>query len=401
MQLTRLALREEVPLDESLSTQPRVVRLITRLNIGGPARQALLLTKELSPEYPTTLGAGTPPPEEGELSDPSVAVHRLPLVRPVRPATDIRALFATRSLLRSQRPFIVHSHMAKAGAIGRVASATLRPRPMMVHTYHGHVLEGYFPPRIERAFIALERRLARKTDVLIAVSGEVRDSLLSLGIGTEAQYRVIPLGLELEPFLRVERASGLLRTVKGIPASVPLVGIVGRLTAIKDQSSMLAAMTRLPGVHLAVIGDGEDRVMLESRANELGVRARTHFFGWMTNVAQAISDLDLVVLTSRNEGTPVALIEALAANKAVVATDVGGVRSVVSHGATGLLVPPGDVDAIALAVSRLLEDDEQRIRMGSVGREEMARRFDQKHLCDAIRDLYDELAESLKARSTR
>lgn len=373
---------------------PRVARIVTRLNIGGPARQALLLSRELDATHPTLLVAGTPPPEEGELSDPAVLVHRVPLVRPVRPVSDVRAFVALRRLLGGYRPAIVHTHMAKAGALGRWAAATLKPRPRVVHTYHGHVLDGYFSGSVERAFIRAERVLASRTDVLIAISPEVRDSLLDLGIGTPSQYRIIPLGLELDPFLRVERPSGLLRTAQEIPASAPLIGIVGRLTAIKDQRSMLAAMVQLPGVHLAVVGDGEDRTLLEKAASELGIADRTHFVGWMADVAGAISDLDVVVLTSRNEGTPVALIEALAAGKAVVATDVGGVRSVVSHGETGLLVPPGDVEAIAHSVVRLLRNEAERHRMGAVGRGEMRRRFDQKHLCDAIRALYDELGVS-------
>ncbi|MDP9072902.1 MAG: glycosyltransferase, partial [Actinomycetota bacterium] len=166
-----------------------VVRLITRLNIGGPARQALILTRELAEVYPTLLVAGTPSAVEGELSDPAVRVERVPLVRQLRPTTDVQALASTRRLLRCHHPKLLHTHMAKAGTIGRLAALSLgRYRPRTVHTFHGHVLDGYFHPLVQRSFVEVERRLARHTDLLIAVSPQIRDSLLAIGIGTAEQY---------------------------------------------------------------------------------------------------------------------------------------------------------------------------------------------------------------------
>lgn len=385
----------DVPPETGMVSGPavsrRVLRVITRLNIGGPARQALLLTKELSDEFPTVLAAGRPRLEEGELSDPSVRVRYVPLVRPIRPLTDAKALREMRRLIREVDPAVVHTHMAKAGGIARTAARN-RPQTRTIHTFHGHVLEGYFSSSAQRVFISLERRLARTTDVLVAVSDEIRDSLLELGIGRESQYRVIPLGLDLEPFLRLEEPSGRLRKSMGISEQAALVGIVGRITAIKGHAVLLRALTRLPDeVHLAVIGDGEERRETERLAHELGVSDRTHFVGWVPDVADAVGDLDVVVLTSHNEGTPVALIEALSAGKPVVATDVGGVRSVVTDGETGIVVPPSDSEAVADAIERLLEDDELRRRMGAAGRKDVAARFDYRHLCETIRALYREV----------
>lgn len=369
-----------------------VVRIITRLNIGGPARQALMLTEALRPEFSTVLAAGVPMPEEGELEDARVSVQRLPLVRRLEARADTRAFLATRRLLVSQRPRILHTHMAKAGAIGRAAALTLRHRPRLVHTFHGHVLDGYFRPAVERAFVATERMLARRTDALVAVSEEVRDKLLGLGVGRPDQWRVIRLGLDLAPFLAATERSGALRTSLGLGPEVPLVGVVGRLVPIKDQATLFAAMELLPGMHLAVMGDGEMRGELERNALSGSAGQRIHFTGWRHDLAQVLRDLDAVALSSLNEGTPVALIEALAAGVPVVATNVGGVAAVVDDPGLGRLVSPGDPQSMAeglravLATSSAGIDTELRARVGT--------RFGRERLVEEIRMLYRELTKS-------
>lgn len=369
---------------------PRVVRLITRLNIGGPARQALLLTHRLAPSYETTLAAGAPEQSEGELTDDRVSVVRLPFVRPVQPPTDLRAARAVRDLLRRVRPAIVHTHMAKAGAIGRLVAHRLESRPRLVHTFHGHVLDGYFSRPVTKAFLAAERALARRTDVLVAVSGEIRDQLLELGIGRSEQYRVIPLGLDLTLHYASDEPPGAFRSSLGIAVETPLVGVVGRLVPIKDVATLFGAMRRLPDAHLAVVGDGELRFELERLAQDPDLGGRVHFTGWRPDVATVMRDLDVVALSSRNEGTPVALIEAAAAGKPAVATDVGGVRSVVEDGVTGFLAPAGDADLLGERIGQLLADPALRQRMGEAGRQR-ARRFDESRLVGDITSLYNEL----------
>lgn len=379
-------------------SRTRVVRLITRLNIGGPARQALLLTRDLRETWPTLLAAGTPARHEGELADPEVDVTSLPLVRPIRPWSDARAVSAVRSLLRSSAPAILHTHMAKAGLVGRLAAATLDHRPRIVHTFHGHVLEGYFNKPLQRVLIEVERELARRSDVLIAISPEIRDALLDLGIGRPQQFRIIPLGFDLTAHLAVTEPSGQLREKIGVAPDVPVVGIVGRLVPIKDVGILLQATARLDDVHVAILGDGESRKELENRASALGIRHRTHFMGWWTDVPAAMSDLDIVALTSRNEGTPVSLIEASACARAVVASDVGGVRFVVRNGETGLLCPPGDPTAVAAALVRLFEDPALRWRLGQRGRESVRVRFHKDRLVSDVAALYEDLAGRLRAR---
>lgn len=373
----------------SAGPPPRVLRVITRLNVGGPARQALLLTKALGEQFPTVLAAGRPAQTEGELGDPDVQVRPVPLVRPLSVTADARSLAAVRRLLTEVRPAILHTHMAKAGAVGRTAAATVRPRPRTVHTFHGHVLEGYFGASTERAFIAIERRMARQTDALVAVSAEVRDALLERGIGRPEQFHVIPLGFDLSRLASIRGPSGQLRQRLGLAPDTPLVAVIGRLVPIKDVPTALAVTTRLPGVHLAVVGDGESRAQLETAARELGVGDRVHFTGWWSDVPGAVSDVDVVLLTSRNEGTPVALIEAAAAAKPVVATAVGGVPLVVEDGVTGLLAQPGDAPGLAGLVDRLLGDPGARRAMGEAGRRRALGTFGQERLVSDIRALYE------------
>ena len=368
-----------------------VVRLVTRLNVGGPARQALLLTRELAADFPTVLAAGYPTAHEGELTDDEVNVRRVPLVRPVAPASDARAVTAVRRLLLAERPAIVHTHMAKAGTVGRLAARSLGGRrPRTVHTFHGHVLDGYFGPATQRAFVELERRLAAMTDVLVAVSPETRDSLLDLGIGRRSQYHVVPLGLDLAPFFAVPGPSGKLRAELGLDSATPLVGAVGRLVPIKRLEVLVDAVATLDGVHLALVGDGEERARLAGRARSAGIDDRFHITGWWGDVAGAMADLDVVALTSANEGTPVALIEAQAAGRPVVATDVGGVRHVVTDGRDGLLVPAGSPAAVASALSLVLADRALATRLGENGRSS-ARRFGADRLVADIRALYGAL----------
>ena len=378
----------------------KILRLITRLNVGGPAHHALLLTRGLRPEYDTVLAAGTPPADEGELLHPDVSVRRVPLVREVSPRDDALALQAVRRLLVAQRPAILHTHTAKAGTIGRLSATTLSPgaRPLTVHTFHGHVLQGYFGPNAERAIVTAETLLARRTDLLIAVSAEVRDELLDRGVGRRGQFEVVPLGLDLSAFLAVTGPSGQLRSALGLDAGTPLLGIVGRLAPVKDHATLLSAMPLLPGVHLAVVGDGALRGQLETQAVGLGVADRVHFTGWAPDVAGAVSDLDVVVLTSRNEGTPVSLIEASAAAKPVVATAVGGVPSVVQDGVSGRLVPPGDAAALAAALRHVLAEPGQ---LGANGRQRVHQRFGAERLLADMRGLYTELLRIHSGRARR
>jgi glycosyltransferase involved in cell wall biosynthesis len=375
---------------------PTVLRIITRPNIGGPARQAILLTDALRTRgYRTRLAWGSVSQEEGALPVPASApnVYIPELRREVRPYDDAVAFRRILGLMRSCRPQIVHTHMAKAGTLGRLA-ARRADVPVVIHTFHGHVLEGYFSGWKSRAFLATERELARMSDALVAVSPAVRDELLALGIGRPSQWRVIPVGLDLHDLLTREVDSAQARGALGLPEAGPVVGIVGRLVPIKDHVTFLDAAARVarerPDATFIVAGGGELRSELEVRARHL-LGDRCRFPGWVMDLPTLYAALDVVVLTSRNEGTPVALIEAGAAGKPAVATRVGGVADAVQEGKTGLLVLPGDPRAVAAGVSALLDDPGRARALGEAARREASSRFTIQRLADDLAALYGEL----------
>jgi len=295
--------------------------------------------------------------------------------------------------MRAWRPAIVHTHTAKAGLLGRLAARAARV-PTVVHTFHGHVLRGYFSPPRETFFRGLESFLARAADALVAVSESVKRDLVELRVAPERKIRVIPLGLELGP-LAGALPRGTLRREAGIPDAAPLVGIVGRLVPIKDVPCFLVAAKRVrelrPDARFAVVGDGEEREALERQSAALGLSGALHFFGWRRDLLAVYGDLDVVVNASRNEGTPVALIEALAAGRPVVATAVGGTPDLIGRDERGLLVPPGEPERLAAAVVDALEGSEAARRRALAGREHVLAQHSSERLFLDMDALYREL----------
>lgn len=304
---------------------------------------------------------------------------------------DLGSLRALVSLMRRERPHIVHTHAAKAGALGRVAAAVCRV-PVVVHTYHGHVLRGYFSPRKEELFRGIERGLARVTDHLVAVTPRVRQELLDMRIGRPDTFSVVPLGFDLGQFEGSERHRGELRHELRVDPDVPLVGIVARLVPIKAHEVFVRAAHRLhaehPGMHFVIVGDGERRQELERMVRDVGLETVTHFLGWRADLSRIYADLDVVMLTSRNEGSPVALIEAMACARPVVSTSVGGVPDVVQDGRTGWLVPMDDAGALAGAVSRVLLRPADAASVARAAREHVRERYGAQRLVADIDALY-------------
>lgn len=385
-----------------------VARVITRLNIGGPAIQAARLTTALEPYgFSTVLFHGRIGGSEGDMSyliaDDADARFIDTLCRPLSPIDDIRALIRLYREFRRLRPRIVHTHMAKAGMLGRLAAAgynlTRRraDRAHIIHTYHGHVLEGYFSAAATRVFIALERGLARLTDRIIAISPAIRVELLrNYRIGREHQYRVVPLGFDLSPFAAVNAATRVgARRAINIPADVPVIATVGRLTAIKQPRLFLEVVRlvaeRHPNVVALMAGDGELRAEVESYAAELHISDRLRLLGWRKDLSTIYAATDVFVLTSRNEGTPVALIEAMAAGVPGVSTDVGGVKDVIESEAVGARVPDADAEALAAQVARYIGDPELRRRSGDRARAAVLERYGLDRLVRDIATLYGEL----------
>ena len=381
----------------------RVLRVIARLNVGGPALHVSYLTKGLAPRgYDTTLVAGEI--GHGEDSMDFVAdelgievVHVPQLHREISPLHDPVSIRKLVEEIRRVRPHILHTHTAKAGAVGRVAAllaGDARP-PVIVHTFHGHVLRGYFDPVRTQFFRETEKELAKHTTRLIAVGPQVRDDLVELGVAPPEKFTVIRLGIDLGTRVLADERRAELRRLFGVPEDQFVIGWLGRMTSIKRVQDVIAsfAALRRRGVEatLCLVGDGPDREPAERLAHELGVMRDVLFVGYQRDVAPYYEFLDTLVLTSANEGTPVVAIEALAAGKPVVSTRVGGVPDVVEDGEDGLLVEPQDVEGLADALERLAADRDLRARFGEHGRKRVVPRYRVERLVDDTDALYREL----------
>ena len=390
----------------------RIARILTRLNLGGPARQALASDPELVRRGHTVrLFAGTPEPGEGDLAAAFTArgldLVRIPgLVRSVAPLRDLRVRRRLGAELASFEPDLVHTHASKAGTLGRAAVGGLAgaERIGRVHTFHGHVLEGYFPAVVSRRLVAHERRLAADTDRIVAVSHATADDLVRLGVVGEEKLCVVQPGVELKGLLELERgterprAAAEVRALLGAEPGDFVVGVVGRLAEVKrpeqavDVFELLA--DRHPRLHLVFVGDGDQRRALERRIADSGSRA-VHMLGAMENMETVLAALDAVLLTSRSEGMPVALIEAAAAGLPVVGTDVGGVSELVVHERTGLLGTT--VEELAFGLARLLEDPREARAMGERARLRIARSHSAERLAERLEELYFAVLEERAA----
>src|SRR5437867_5817808 len=379
-----------------------VVRVFSRLNIGGPSIHVILLTAGLNPaRFQSTLIVGQEGPQEGnmfELAD-RYNIHpvKIPsLGREISLLNDLWTTFQLWRYMRRVRPHIVHTHTSKAGFSGRLA-AWLAGVPVVVHTFHGHVFHGYFGPVLTNTFIFLERYLARLSDAIITISERLKEDLLERKIAPAEKIQILELGLDLESFVAVRGRTFALRSEMRLDAETPLVGIVGRLVPIKDHRTFLEAAALAckahPTMRFAIVGDGELRPQLEALTEELGLGNRVYFAGWRKDLASVYADLDLVVISSRNEGTPVSLIEGAAAGKPVVATRVGGIPDLLEDGKNGLLVPSAQPQALCDAMLKVLGTPGLAAALASEGKEQIRRRFGIHRLISDMESLYCSLLE--------
>ena len=399
----------------SYQQQMSIVRIIARLNVGGPAIQAILMTDAFRARgYEAVLVTGKVAPEEANM-DYLAEAHNVEVIvipalsRSISFYKDFISLFQLVRVLRQHRPAIVHTHTAKAGTLGRLAAMIVRV-PIRVHTFHGNVFNGYFRPLVTRAFLMIERFLARHTDCIIAISESQKKELTdTYHIAAPQKVVVIPLGLDLAPFLQVNGPEGTLHAAIHCSGSAPLVGWVGRFTAIKDPDLFLHCVSLVtdpfPAARYVMVGGGELWAECEQAILRDGLQDSVALLGWRRNLPEIYADLDVVVSTSINEGTPVALLEAMASGKAIVSTDVGGVRDLFigSPGhldgmelfENGILVKR-DPHLLARAIRYLLGNSERRRAMGQAGREFVRNRFSQLRLADELEQLYLSLARSKK-----
>lgn len=419
--MTKSTFRSDAPFDGPI----RIVRIIDRLNIGGPAKHVVWLTAGVDQhQFDTVLITGNVAPGEGEMDYFAHEAGVEPVVIPeMSRELSLRDLLVVAKLFRQFRRFrpqIIHTHKAKAGFVGRIAALLykwltpsalwLRPRDCrVVHTFHGHIFHSYYGPVKTLLFLTIERLLARfGADRIITISDQQRREIAGMyRVGRPEQFRVIPLGIDFD---ECPEQFGKLRAELGIAAEELLIGIVGRLCEVKNHALLLEAAARLvlgeneyaPHVHFVIIGDGHLREELEQQAHRLGIADRVTFTGFRQDVMGLYGDLDVVALTSLNEGTPLTLIEAMNSGCPVVATEVGGVVdllgaraestaedfSVWEHGVTA---PSRDAAGFANALRFMIDRPELRSQMGERGRAFVRTHLSRERLVQDVEALYREL----------
>ncbi len=367
------------------------------MNVGGPAFHVTHLSRQLSDRCTTTLITGASGPGERDMTSfargQGISVEVLPALGPeVRPGRDVLALAALIRIFRRDRPHIVHSHTAKAGALARTAAVIARV-PIRIHTFHGHVLGGhYFSPLRTRFFIRLERQLARITHRIVAISPAQRDELTDvLGVAPRRAFCVIPLGLELRRFRSIEpggKASA--KEALGLPSSCVLVTAVGRMVPIKRHDLLIRAFADLTRSgekdwRLAFTGGGPEEARLKVLAARLAVADRIKWLGWREDVAPVLQASDALIQTSDDEGTPVSVIEAVVAGIPVVATRVGGLEDMLGDVQEARLVERGDVEGVTRAIRELRAE---ACVVSDATRDAFVARYSAERLADDTWSLY-------------
>lgn len=376
----------------------KVLRIIARLNIGGPAIHTILLNQDLDKNrFDSLLVAGRTERCEGDMSYLAKEKGVRPIIIPQLNRAliihnDFIAFWKLFALMIRERPDIIHTHTAKAGALGRLAGGLFNlvsgKRCRLFHTFHGHIFHSYFGGIKSTAFVWIERFLGLFTTKIVAVSQNLRKELIDLRIAQAKKIIVIPLGLELDPYLSLEH--------NGPGASdCQSVGIIGRLVAVKNHKMFLDVIKKVKDtlgaaqrLKFLIVGDGPLRGELEGYAQGLGISQDVTFTGWVKELDKIYPQLDIVALTSLNEGTPVALIESQAAGRPCVATKVGGINDVVEEGKSGFLVPAQDIEKFAESLIKLLSNPSLRQTMGRHARDRIRHRFNKQRLIKDIETLY-------------
>ncbi|MEI6816179.1 MAG: glycosyltransferase [Bacteroidota bacterium] len=391
---------------------PKILRIINRLNLGGPTYNVGYLSKYLAPEFETMILAGEK--EESEESSEFIInqmgleyVHIPEMKRSINPIQDRKAYQKIKAIIHDFKPDIVHTHAAKAGTVGRLAAHSCKV-PIIVHTFHGHVFHNYFNPIKTRMFISIERYLASKSSRIIAISDQQKMELsMTYKICKPEKITVIPLGFDLDRFqLNMDKKRQDFRTKYLLEDDEVAIGIIGRLVPIKNHKLFIDALEIVfnrttKKVRAFIIGDGEDRKKIEQMANARGInfvdftinqkKAPLTFTSWIREIDIAMAGLDVVALTSLNEGTPVSLIEAQAASKPIVSTNVGGIENIVLPNVTALLESPNRLYGFANSMVWLIENDHIRKQMGEKGWEHVSNKYTYTKLVENTRNLYKSL----------
>jgi len=391
---------------------PKVLRIINRLNLGGPTYNVASLTAGLSPEFETLLIAGEKDPTEASsefiLREKGITPQYIKdMRREISLMHDRNAYKQIAKIIREFKPDIVHTHAAKAGTLGRLAAWNAKV-PVIVHTFHGHVFHSYFSPLKTRIFIEIERRLSGISDAIVAISEEQRNDLVNIyKVAPAAKTHVIPLGFDLRKFgEQMEQKRESFRRHYQLEEGCVAIGIIGRIVPVKNHELFIRAWQKITTpftqkIHAFLVGDGEDRLKAEKLCEELGIIYNTPesrktgasltFTSWIEDVDRVMAGMDIIALSSMNEGTPVSLIEAQAAGRPIVSTEVGGVRNAVLPNQSALLSPSGNVDLLAKNLLILISDPQLRTTMGLAGTAYVMKKFDSVRLVEDMRELYHSL----------
>lgn len=425
----------------------KIVRVIARLNVGGPAKHVVWLSKLQAPNWESLLVAGTVPPGEDDMGYFATELGVTPVFVPEMSreisVNDVLTVWKLYQLFRRERPDIVHTHTAKAGTVGRVAGffyrwltpKTLIGRPRachFVHTYHGHIFHSYYGPLKTRVFLLIEKVLAKLgTDRIVVLSEQQRREINEeFSVGNPRQFSIIPLGIDLSVFAEWQERGQSFRAEFELGAEDILVGIVGRLTEVKNHELFLRAAALFKNefakagstVRFVIVGDGALRKALERQAQSLGVTDDVIFTGTRRDLENVYPALDIVALTSRNEGTPLTLIEAMANARPVISTAVGGVVDLLGeplvssesgpaspHGQPawgggsdrvsfevcqrGISVSPDNAHGFAAGLARLVDDATLRRETGARGLQFVTRQYSKERLLKDIEALYTRLLQ--------
>lgn len=385
---------------------PKVLRIINRFNLGGPAYNVAYLTKYLAPQFDTVLAGGikdeTEESSEFILKDMGLEPIIIPeMRREISVRNDWVAYNKIRKLIEVFKPDIVHTHAAKAGTLGRLAAFHLKV-PVVVHTFHGHVFHSYFGKVQTAIYKNIERYLAQKSSAIVAISEKQKQEISGIHkIVPPEKIAVIPLGFDLSGFSenQVEKRKKFREQYR-LEEDETAIGIVGRLVPVKNHRLFLEAIKHLKENSFAkfrafIIGDGESKAQIISIARELNLdlsmgesKSMLTITSWIREIDIAYAGLDIVTLTSFNEGTPVSLIEAQAAGKPVVSTRVGGIENIVIDGQTGLLSGLSEPQRFFYNLKNLLENPGLRVLYGSSGKNNIGRKYHYSRLINEMRDLY-------------
>jgi glycosyltransferase involved in cell wall biosynthesis len=390
----------------------KLVRIIGRMNGGGPARQVAFLHRALRDSFDTRLIVGAI--EDGEqdmrylLPDATGVIEVPSMSRSVKGWSDLVSLARITRILLREKPDIVHTHTAKAGVIGRIA-ALLSGVPVRIHTYHGNIFHAYFGKTATRLIMATERLLNRFTTRVIAISDSQAEELAErFSVARRQQIVIVRNGFDLRPLTDLDKLRGQARLHFHLRDEDRLVVWAGRLVPIKNLPLLLEVVglaRRLPWVKFLVAGDGPLRQHVET-ASHIG--GNLQVLGWQKDIKPLLAAADMVLLTSRNEGTPAFLIEAMAAGKPFIATAVGGVvdlaepplREISQHcraAANGFLTS-ADPQTILSCIEQLASSPELAAKMGAAGRSFALANHAQERLAEEITDLYQQLLAGSKAR---